>query len=54
MRGHALEIGFTLNEYSLKPIGSTGVPGEPLPIESEQDIFDYLDMKYKEPKDRKS
>ena len=24
MRGHALEEGFTLNEYSLRPVGSTG------------------------------
>lgn len=24
MRAHALENGFTLNEYSLRPIGSTG------------------------------
>ena len=24
MRGHALEKGFTLNEYCLRPMGSTG------------------------------
>lgn len=24
MRAHALEYGFTLNEYSLRPVGSTG------------------------------
>ena len=24
MRGHALEQGFTLNEYSIRPVGSTG------------------------------
>lgn len=24
MRAHALEKGFTLNEYSLRPLGSTG------------------------------
>lgn len=24
LRAHALEEGFTLNEYSLRPIGSTG------------------------------
>lgn len=25
MRAHAQEKGFTLNEYSLRPIGSTGI-----------------------------
>ncbi|VDI55372.1 DNA polymerase beta, partial [Mytilus galloprovincialis] len=24
MRAHALEKGFTLNEYTLRPLGSTG------------------------------
>lgn len=24
MRAHALEKGFTLNEYSIRPIGTTG------------------------------
>ena len=24
MRGHALEQGFTLNEYSIRPMGATG------------------------------
>lgn len=24
MRAHALEVGFTLNEYTLRPLGSTG------------------------------
>lgn len=53
MRAHALEKGFTLNEYSLRPLGSTGTPGEPLTVTSEEDIFDYLDYEYKEPCDRK-
>lgn len=52
MRQHALDQGFTLNEYCIRPVGSTGVPGEPLPVESEQDIFDYIGYDYKEPKDR--
>ena len=52
MRAHALEQGFTLNEYTLRPMGSTGVPGEPLPISSEEDIFDYIDYKYKKPSER--
>ncbi|CAK1601026.1 unnamed protein product [Parnassius mnemosyne] len=52
MRTHALEKGFTLNEYSLRPIGATGVPGEPVPITSEEDIFDYIDYPYKKPEER--
>lgn len=52
MRGVALEKGFTLNEYTIRPLGSTGVPGEPLPVTSEEDIFDYLDMVYKKPSER--
>ncbi|XP_076049218.1 DNA polymerase beta-like [Oratosquilla oratoria] len=52
MRTHALEMGFTLNEYSIRPVGSTGVPGESLPVESEKDIFDYIDYPYKEPHER--
>jgi DNA polymerase beta len=27
MRAHALENGFTLNEYTLRPVGSTGMNG---------------------------
>ncbi|XP_003228273.1 DNA polymerase beta [Anolis carolinensis] len=52
MRTHALEKGFTLNEYTLRPVGVTGVAGEPLPVDSEKDIFDYIQWKYREPKDR--
>lgn len=52
LRAHALEQGFTLNEYSLRPLGSTGVPGEPLPVTSEEDIFDYLGKDYVKPSDR--
>ncbi|XP_025095096.1 DNA polymerase beta-like [Pomacea canaliculata] len=52
MRQHALDQGFTLNEYCLRPIGSTGVPGEPLPITSEEDIFEYIGMPYKKPSER--
>lgn len=89
MRGHALEKGFTLNEYTIRPLGVTGesimmrehdelcpssvnddfcfqilttdvfvcdcvvgVAGEPLVVDSERDIFEYIHYKYKEPKDR--
>ncbi|KAG5870115.1 hypothetical protein JTB14_025998 [Gonioctena quinquepunctata] len=52
MRTHALENGFTLNEYTLRPVGSTGVPGEPVEINSEEDIFDCIGFPYKKPEDR--
>lgn len=75
MRAHALEKRFTLNEYSLRPIGVTGnetrvfqihifviqfiklhfcqgVHGQPVPITSEEDIFDYIDYPYKKPEER--
>ncbi|XP_042328476.1 DNA polymerase beta isoform X3 [Sceloporus undulatus] len=52
MRTHALEKGFTLNEYTIRPLGVTGVAGEPLPVDSEKDIFEYIQWKYREPKDR--
>ncbi|KAJ8916042.1 hypothetical protein NQ315_010910 [Exocentrus adspersus] len=52
MRTHALEKGFTLNEYALRPVGVTGVPGEPVEIHSEEDIFDYMDFPYKKPEER--
>ncbi|XP_036383016.1 DNA polymerase beta [Megalops cyprinoides] len=52
MRAHALEMGFTLNEYTIRPLGVTGMAGEPLLVDSEKDIFDYIQWKYREPKDR--
>ncbi|CAL8249169.1 unnamed protein product [Merluccius merluccius] len=52
MRTHALEKGFTLNEYTIRPLGVTGMAGEPLMVDSERDIFEYIQYKYKEPKDR--
>nr|CAI5817277.1 unnamed protein product [Callosobruchus analis] len=54
MRAHALEHGFTLNEYYLRPVGSTGIPGEPVEIKSEEDIFDFIDYPYKKPEERDS
>ena len=52
MRSHALEKGFTLNEYTLRPVDEAQQPMEPLPVSSEEDIFDYISYQYKEPKDR--
>lgn len=71
MRAHAVESGFTLNEYTLRPIGSTGkifcnirwivciwsfidlgIPGEPVEISSEEDIFDFIGYTYKTPEER--
>uniref|UniRef100_A0A671YIW9 DNA polymerase n=1 Tax=Sparus aurata TaxID=8175 RepID=A0A671YIW9_SPAAU len=52
MRTHALEKGFTLNEYTIRPLGVTGVAGEPLLVDSERDIFEYIHYKYREPKER--
>ncbi|XP_066951228.1 DNA polymerase beta-like [Macrobrachium rosenbergii] len=52
MRAHALEEGFTLNEYCIRPMGSTGIPGEALPVSSEKDIFEYINYSYKEPHER--
>ncbi|XP_020895429.1 DNA polymerase beta [Exaiptasia diaphana] len=52
MRHEALEKGFTINEYSIRPVGSTGTPGEPLPVSCEKDVFDIIGMKYKDPEER--
>ncbi|KAI5702445.1 hypothetical protein M8J75_000184 [Diaphorina citri] len=52
MRKHALSMNFTLNEYTLRRIGDTGVIGEPVPIQSEQDIFDYIEYPYRSPPER--
>uniref|UniRef100_A0A8C5RRD2 DNA polymerase n=1 Tax=Laticauda laticaudata TaxID=8630 RepID=A0A8C5RRD2_LATLA len=52
MRAHALEMGFTLNEYTIRPLGVTGVAGEPLPVDSEKDVFDYIQWPYREAKER--
>jgi DNA polymerase beta len=32
----------------------SGVPGEPLPVNSEEDIFEYIGMKFKKPTERNS
>lgn len=48
----AINKGFKLSEYSLSPVGSTGVVGDPLPVASEKDIFDMLGVPYREPSQR--
>jgi DNA polymerase/3'-5' exonuclease PolX len=45
MRAHALDKGFTLNEYSIRKLNSN----TPLKVKSEKDIFDYIDFEYKPP-----
>lgn len=52
MRFLAMERGYTLNEHALRRLGATGVPGEPLPVASEEDVFDYIGMSYRKPQDR--
>lgn len=51
MRAHALKKGLHNEEYTVHPRGVTGVSGEPLPVDSEKDIFDYIQWKYQEPQD---
>jgi DNA polymerase/3'-5' exonuclease PolX len=52
MRIVAQEQGYKLNEYSIQKVGSTGVLSKPLTVTSEKDVFDYLQMDYKEPNER--
>lgn len=47
MRGVALSMGYTLNEYRL-----LNDKGKPMKVDSEEDVFDYLNMEYMPPKDR--
>jgi len=52
MRKLALRRGFTLSEYSIRPLDFNGQPGDPLPVFSERDVFNYLQMDYLEPTER--
>ncbi|XP_018307946.1 DNA polymerase beta [Mycetomoellerius zeteki] len=52
MRAHALEKKYTLNEYALKRLTIEGRPGEAEKITSEKDVFKFLGLPYKDPKDR--
>ncbi|KAL7672832.1 hypothetical protein ACOME3_007712 [Neoechinorhynchus agilis] len=51
-RVKCLEKGFTLNEYCIRRIGSTGVPGEKLSVRSEKDLFNYVGERYLRPDER--
>ena len=61
MRAHALRLGYSLNERNLthnSPSGNPVTEQEYLTViekekpETEEDIFDFLKMKYLPPKDR--
>jgi len=51
MRLRALEQGLSLSEHGLKSVGG-GAPPDISQFKDETDIFKYLGLKYKEPKDR--
>lgn len=44
--------GFTLNEYCIRPVGDTGQAGEPIPVSTEEEIFEIIDLPYKKPEER--
>ena len=52
MRAHALTRGLTLNEHEIKYIDATKTLDRE--FKTEKDIFDFLDIVYKEPQERKS
>lgn len=51
-RTHALENNYTVNEYSIRKINPNGSLSKPLPVKSEKDIFEYINMEYICPEDR--
>lgn len=54
MRQRALEMGYTLNEHEFCRVSKHKIKGSVVEEEftSEKDIFDFLQMKYKEPHER--
>ena len=52
MREQAAQMGYRLSEKGLVKISSNGDEEEKIPTETEQDIFDALNMSYLEPKER--
>jgi DNA ligase (NAD+) len=51
MRGHALKLGYTLNEHRIARTSASGSPIKMI-FQNEKDIFDFLKLKYKEPVER--
>jgi len=54
MRGHALKMGYSLNEHGLSKMVDKKKEGEKLSlnIRDERAIFDFLGLEYREPKER--
>ncbi len=50
VRSHALELGYTLNEHRLAP--TTEAMPTPPPMETEEDIFGFLGLRYIPPTER--
>lgn len=51
MRGHALKMGYTLNEHRIARASAVGSPIK-MNIQNEKDIFDFLKLEYKVPSER--
>ncbi len=51
MRGHALTMGYTMNEHSIRNNDNDKTHVNEIFV-SEKDIFDFLNMEYKEPTER--
>ena len=54
MRGHALKLGYSLNEHGIsKMVDKKKTEQLQNTFDSERDIFDFLGLEYREPEDRK-
>jgi DNA polymerase beta len=51
-RIRATQLGLHMNQSFLQPKGELGALGAPLPVHSERDIFEFLDMPYQDPTKR--
>jgi len=51
MRGHALSMGYTMNEHSIRKNDKEKSKADHVFV-TEKDIFDFLNMEYKEPTER--
>lgn len=54
MRQKCLKEDFTLNEYCIRRLGITGVPGESIPVSSEEDVFEVIGIPFVPPSKRTS